>query len=147
MKKLPHVRQKIARLAAGVRGSGLSAPVERGTPGQNPSDKPNRFVTMVVGPDRGSTMDKPSRKLGSTELAALFGVASRAMPSKTSWETELEMVSRHVCESDRRIARQHQIIADLRAKNRSTVLAEDILVLLEESQALHEAHLKRLTAN
>jgi len=100
-------------------------------------------------------MAKPARKCGSTELAALFGVTSLgvvlptspAKPSKISLETELEMVSRHVCESDRRIARQHQIIADLRAKNRSTVLAEDILVLLEESQALHEAHLKRLTAN
>jgi len=90
-------------------------------------------------------MDKPSRKLGSTELASLFGVASRAMPSKTSWETELEMVSRHVRESNGRIARQRQIIDDLRAKNRSTVSAEDVLALFEEAQALHQAHLKRLT--
>ena len=99
-------------------------------------------------------MAKPARKWGSTELAALFDVTSLGVlptsptrASKIGRETELEMVSRHVCESDRRIARQHQIIADLRAKNRSTVLAEDILVLFEESQALHEAHLKRLTAS
>ena len=63
MKKLPHVRQKIARLAAGVRGSGLSAPVERGTPGQNPSDKPNRFVTMVVGSDRGRQNGQASQEV------------------------------------------------------------------------------------
>jgi hypothetical protein len=98
-------------------------------------------------------MDKPSTKLGSTELAALFGVTSLgapltspATPSKIRQETELEMVSRHVRECNGRIARQRQIIDDLRAKNRSTVLAEDVLVLFKESQVLHEAHLKRLTA-
>jgi len=78
------------------------------------------------------------------DLAALFGLPNAlAKASMTSQETELEMVSRHVRESNGRIARQRQIIGDLRAKSRSTVLAEDVLVLFEEAQALHEAHLKR----
>ena len=78
------------------------------------------------------------------DLAALFGLPNAlAKASMTSKETELEMVSRHVRESNGRIARQRQIIGDLRAKSRSTVLAEDVLVLFEEAQALHEAHLKR----
>ena len=82
-------------------------------------------------------MDRPDR-------AALFGLPNAlAKASMTSQETELEMVSRHVRESNGRIARQRQIIGDLRAKSRSTVLAEDVLVLFEEAQALHEAHLKR----
>jgi len=82
-------------------------------------------------------VDRPDR-------AALFGLPNAlAKASMTSQETELEMVSRHVRESNGRIARQRQIIGDLRAKSRSTVLAEDVLVLFEEAQALHEAHLKR----
>ena len=82
-------------------------------------------------------MDRPDR-------AALFGLPNAlAKASMTSQETELEMVSRHVRESNGRIARQRQIIGDLCAKSRSTVLAEDVLVLFEEAQALHEAHLKR----
>jgi len=55
------------------------------------------------------------------DLAALFGLPNAlAKASMTSQETELEMVSRHVRESNCRIARQRKIIGDLRAKNRST---------------------------
>ena len=60
-------------------------------------------------------------------------------------ETELEMVRRHVREGYGHIARQREIIAELRASGRSIVLAEALLATFLTAQAAHEAHLARIT--
>lgn len=49
-------------------------------------------------------------------------------------ETELEMVQRHVYQGHARVARQHRIIAKLRADNRPTQLAEETLLALQDIQ-------------
>jgi hypothetical protein len=60
-------------------------------------------------------------------------------------ETELEMVQRHVRHGRALVARQHEILAKLRAANHPTELAEDVLVSLQTVQTEHEAHLARLS--
>jgi hypothetical protein len=60
-------------------------------------------------------------------------------------ETELEMVRRHVRRGLVHVARQHEIIANLRKANYPTQLAEDVLLTLQSVQIEHELHLKRIT--
>ena len=62
-------------------------------------------------------------------------------------ETELEMVHRHITEGIAGIARQREIIFDLRGAGHSTEVPEKLLALYERVQLCHEAHLARLEAN
>ena len=59
-------------------------------------------------------------------------------------EDELEMVRRHVRQGAAHVARQSQLVAELRADGRPTEIAEQLLAVFEESQQQHEAHLARL---
>ena len=59
-------------------------------------------------------------------------------------ETELEMVSRHVCQGDRYVSRQIEIIATLRRQNHSTELAESLLLDFQFSLRACRDHLDRL---
>lgn len=59
-------------------------------------------------------------------------------------ETELRMVHRHVQEGAGHIAKQHALIARLRAGGFSTQEAEARLATFEDSQRLHEDHLARI---
>jgi hypothetical protein len=61
-------------------------------------------------------------------------------------ETELEMVRRHVREGEAHITRQREIVAVLLDGSDLHQLAEDLLLVLEESLWLHRAHLARLEA-
>jgi hypothetical protein len=64
-----------------------------------------------------------------------------------SAETTLEMVERHVRQSERHIARQHEMIAEMKRDGHNTDSARDFLRLLLISQASHNAHLARLKLN
>ena len=61
-------------------------------------------------------------------------------------ETEFDMVHRHIREGIAGIARQRDIIADLRGAGHSTETPEKLLALYERVQLCHEAHLARLEA-
>jgi hypothetical protein len=58
-------------------------------------------------------------------------------------ETELEMVHRHIREGIAGIARQREIIADLRGAGHSTETPEKLLARYERAQLCHEAHFAR----
>jgi hypothetical protein len=62
-------------------------------------------------------------------------------------ETELEMVHRHIREGIAGIARQREVIADLRGAGHSTETPEKLLALYERVQRCHEAHFARLESN
>jgi hypothetical protein len=64
----------------------------------------------------------------------------------TQGETDLEMVQRHVSQGLVHLARQYEIVAELRAKGRPTQSAQDLLVTFQELQGMHENHLERLLA-
>jgi hypothetical protein len=59
-------------------------------------------------------------------------------------ETELEMTRRHVAEGGALVERQRQTLAELRQDGHPTDVAEQLLVLLESTQSMHEQHLARL---
>ena len=59
-------------------------------------------------------------------------------------ETELEMARRHVRQGIARVARQLQLVAELRIDGRPTEIAEQLLACFEDIQRQHEAHLARL---
>jgi hypothetical protein len=59
-------------------------------------------------------------------------------------ETELEMVRRHVREGQTHVERQRELLAQLRAKDEPSTMAETLLSQFETSQRQHEAHLARL---
>jgi hypothetical protein len=60
-------------------------------------------------------------------------------------ETELEMVRRHIREGYAHVARQYEIIVELRASGHSIVLAEALLATFLTTQTAHENHLARIT--
>lgn len=60
-------------------------------------------------------------------------------------ETELEMASRHVAEGRIAVERQRKILAELRRDGHPIEEAMKVLSVFERTQALHEAHLDRLT--
>ena len=66
-------------------------------------------------------------------------------PGMGDGETELEMVQRHIREGYAHVARQREIIAELRASGHSVDLAEALLVTFLTAQASHEDHLARIT--
>ena len=59
-------------------------------------------------------------------------------------ETEIEMVRRHIREGAICVARQHEVVALLRAQGKSTELAEELLGQFEQIMVLHEEHLARI---
>ena len=59
-------------------------------------------------------------------------------------ENDLQMVRRHVRQGAARVVRQFQLVAQLRADERPTEAAEQLLANFEEIQWQHEAHLARL---
>lgn len=59
-------------------------------------------------------------------------------------ETELEMVERHLRAGRRHLRRQRRILATLRSGGHSTLVAEELLVNLQDLQRLHRQHLARL---
>jgi hypothetical protein len=61
-------------------------------------------------------------------------------------ETELEMVQRHVRESEARIIRQREIVAKLPAGSDLLLLGESLLADLEDALRQHKAHLARIEA-
>jgi ribosomal 50S subunit-associated protein YjgA (DUF615 family) len=62
-------------------------------------------------------------------------------------DEELETAKRHVTEGAAHIARQRQLIAELRRDGHDTLArdGETLLETLQASQRLHEEHLERLT--
>ena len=56
----------------------------------------------------------------------------------------LAQVEEHVCLGEQHIARQHEIIAALRASGRDTTRALALVRQFEEMQVLHLAHRDRL---
>jgi hypothetical protein len=61
------------------------------------------------------------------------------------FESELEMVTRHVAEGERHVALQQQIVAHLGEIGASTAMAEDLLVEFRSTLGRHRAHLLRLS--
>ena len=61
-------------------------------------------------------------------------------------ETELQMVQRHVRQGEAHVARQHEIVAELRERGHPTDMAVVLLGEFEDLLRLHEAHLARLEA-
>lgn len=59
-------------------------------------------------------------------------------------ETEIDMVRRHLRDGAIHVARQHQLIAQMRAQGQPTSLAEELLAHFEQIMILHEEHLARL---
>lgn len=59
-------------------------------------------------------------------------------------ETELELVRHHVREGAGHVARQRKIVAGLHADAFLTEIAKQLLVVFEDAQRLHMAHLARL---
>ena len=58
----------------------------------------------------------------------------------------LRMAEQHVADGVRHIARQRELIAELRRDRHDTWAAENLLKLFEETQALHVADRDRLSA-
>ena len=59
-------------------------------------------------------------------------------------ESELDMVQRHVRAGERIVARQFEIIAELKQLQAPTLRAETLLATFQSVQAMHQAHLARL---
>ncbi len=59
-------------------------------------------------------------------------------------ESELAMVSRHICAGDIVVSRQMEIVRRLRDGGRETKRAEELLTEFELIQAEHLAHFARL---
>lgn len=57
------------------------------------------------------------------------------------------MTRRHVAEGSALVERQRETLAELRRDGHPTETAEQLLVLLESTQSLHEQHLARLVAD
>ena len=64
-----------------------------------------------------------------------------------SGETERKMAERHVALGRKDIARQLEIIRELRCQGYPTDGAERLLASLEDRQRLHEANLERLPSS
>jgi DNA-binding transcriptional MerR regulator len=58
-------------------------------------------------------------------------------------ETKLEMLRRHVRQGEEHIAKQHAIIARLKARGLPIEEAKRLLATFEDLQRQHEAHLAR----
>jgi hypothetical protein len=61
-------------------------------------------------------------------------------------ENALAMATRHVRQSEGRVARQRQVVEKLRADGHDTTKAENILAMLEALLRQHREHLTRLVA-
>ena len=85
-------------------------------------------------------------------MAALFRGSTHSLATAVRWahcvrmdyEAELAMVRRHVAQGQRHVARQRQVLEDLRAGGHQIELAEILLRQFEDIQVLHLAHLDRL---
>ena len=64
-----------------------------------------------------------------------------------SGETELDMVLRHVCRGEQIVARQRQLIANLKLYNLPIDLAKLVLVNFDISLRAHRDHLQRLLSH
>ena len=64
-------------------------------------------------------------------------------------ETPIEMTERHVRKGEEHVASQERIIRGMDRKRfpAEAAAAEDLLTTLHSTQALHEAHLRRLRAS
>jgi hypothetical protein len=62
-------------------------------------------------------------------------------------ETDLQMVQRHVQRGQIILARQHDLLARLKAAGQSTISAEAVLDHFVSAQELHLDHLRRLIGN
>ena len=61
-------------------------------------------------------------------------------------ETELEMVQRHVREGEAHVARQREIVVELRERGDPTEMALALLAEFEDLLHQHKAHLIRIEA-
>jgi hypothetical protein len=61
-------------------------------------------------------------------------------------EAPLEMARRHVRQGKAHVARQREIVAEAPAGSEFRQMAEDLLIVFEESLRLHSAHLAQLEA-
>jgi len=59
-------------------------------------------------------------------------------------DDEMAMVRRHIALGEGHVARQHELIAELRSFGADTSLSEQVLTNFEETLALHQQHLVRL---
>lgn len=83
--------------------------------------------------------DAPARK-----RAAPIGSGHKSLEIGMAFETELEMVQRHVRQGERHVLRQREIIVELALRNQPTELAETLLANFEDCLLAHQDHLSRL---
>lgn len=60
--------------------------------------------------------------------------------------TDLALAEAHVAQGERHVARQKEIIAELRLAGRPTALAETLLASFEQALASHISHRDRILA-
>lgn len=63
-----------------------------------------------------------------------------------TWESELDMVSRHVREGQARVIRQGDLVAKLAKARHDTTLAKALLAVFVDVQDTNCAHLARIVA-
>lgn len=80
-----------------------------------------------------------ARKVSRASKQAYSSAVDRLSP-------ELEMSEAHVAEGRRHVARQKEIIAELRYGGHPTELAESLLAAFEETLVTHLAHRDRILA-
>jgi hypothetical protein len=64
--------------------------------------------------------------------------------SRHQFETDGAMVERHVREGEARVARQREIVHQLRGRGLDSEMAECLLAQFEDALAVHKIHLHRL---
>lgn len=83
-------------------------------------------------------------------IAAGFSLRKAMLPvlscAVATSETEQEMCVRHVREGEEHVSRQRRIVAELRAGDHPTALAEQLLAEFEKTLDDHRAHLARVLA-
>ena len=72
---------------------------------------------------------------------------SGVQPKMIKKETDLEMAHRHVQGGARRVKKQENVVAMLKARKLPSEHAEELLVIFEKSQVTHAAHLEMLLAD
>ena len=72
---------------------------------------------------------------------------SGTQPQTIKKETDLEMAQRHVRGGERRVKKQENVVAMLKARELPSERAEELLVLFEKSHQTQAEHLQTLLAD
>jgi hypothetical protein len=68
-------------------------------------------------------------------------------PDYVQWKTELSNAEQHVLDGERHVARQYEIIAELKVQGHSIELAERLLENFQGLLQIHRDHLARIIAS